>query len=523
MTKLILALSTLYLFYKVIKYALLSVGLELKPLMKDNFHSFLYNIFAVFFKILGRIFHTFSLFFQRFFDLEVNIAKLHEGFMPWREKILILNPFYSGLLMNGSRARLTTNHSFTHSIIVANTGRGKTSSFVIPNIFTLDNCSILATDLSGELFQKTSGKMKEKGFEIKTLNLFEIEKSSSFNPLATVKTDKDILEVVEILFLSAGMTQDPFWNSGAKTILRIIITCLVIQKEKESSKEFCNFANVRYLLNNFGKNGEGLINFISKYADPMTLNDFKGFISNNEKTTQGFIATALSVLAIFGTNSISKLTAQNEIDFEEIRRKKTIIYLIIPQHELNSYAFLLSLFYARFFKSCFENTKSNKNLPVYCLLDEAGHIKIPNLATVITTIRKYKVSISLIFQSLSQIESLYGINDTQTILGGGVNSKIFFAGCDDQTCDKLSKLLGNITVSERNQEGKFTTLIRPLLNSNQIRMLKDNQAIYLFSNKKPILLKIKPYFKHLLFKIYSTIKPFEEKSRILKEVNFIKL
>ena len=62
--------------------------------------------------------------------------------------------------MNGKASRISQANSFMHSIIVANTGRGKTSSFVIPNIFTLDNCSILVTDLSGDLFEKTSGKMK---------------------------------------------------------------------------------------------------------------------------------------------------------------------------------------------------------------------------------------------------------------------------------------------------------------------------------------------------------------------------
>ena len=180
--------------------------------------------------------------------------------------------------------------------------------------------------------------------------------------------------------------------------------------------------------------------FIEKYADLKTLHEWKGFISGSEKTTQGFVSTALNSLAIVGSDVISKITASNEIDFNEIRTQKTIVYLMIPQHELTTYSFLLNLFYTRFFKTCYTN-KQHNTLPVYCLLDEAGHTQIPHLATIITTIRKYKVSISLILQSLSQLKTAYGEAGSRTILEGGVASKIFYGGCDHETCETLSRIL----------------------------------------------------------------------------------
>ena len=499
----------LYIFYSAVKYALSRVGINFTSLFGGN-------------DFLHLVFKSFPTFFFSLFGFSFSNTK-HQGFMSGWQKFFLLNRFHKGLLMNGKTARISQNNSFTHSIIVANTGRGKTSSFVIPNIFTLDDCSILVTDLSGELFEKTSGKMKEKGFEVKAINLAEPFKSNTFNPLASVKTDRQILEVVEILLQAGSFSkEDAFWNNGTRTILKILISCLISQREKEKNDVYCNLANLRYLLNSFGKDGSELTNFLSKYADETTLKDFKGFISGSEKTTQGFIATALSCLSIVGTDTIARLTATNEIDFNEIRTKKTIVYLIIPQHELTTYSFLLNLFYARFFKTCFESKMSNV-LPVYCLLDEAGHTKIPHLATIIATIRKYKVSISLIFQSLSQMETQYGRNEAQTILGGGIASKIFFSGCDDETCNKLENILGKVTIEERNQQGHIYKTQKPLMSAQEIRMMNDNQALYLFSNKKPILMKIRPYFQSFLFNSYAKIKPCAMIDRDLPKLKYVNL
>lgn len=517
MAQLIGVLISLYIMYYAIKQALKVVGINIDTknhTYDKGFIDLITNTIKFIFKPLTFLFSL----------LSFSTHSKHQGFMQGLEKFFLLNRFHKGLLMNGKTARISEKNSFTHSIIVANTGRGKTSSFVIPNIFTLDDCSILVTDLSGELYQKTSGKMQEKGFKIKTINLAESFKSSTFNPLASVRTDKDILEVVEIL-LNAGnfSKEDPFWSNGAKTILRLIIACLVKQREKEQTDELCNLANVRYLLNNFGKNGSELTNFFEKYADFNTLHDFKGFISGSEKTTQGLVATALSCLSIVGTETIGRLTATNEIDFDEIRTRKTIVYLIIPQHELTTYSFLLNLFYARFFKTCFESKMTNETLPVYCLLDEAGHTKIPHLATIIATIRKYKVSISLIFQNLAQMETQYGKTEAQTILGGGIASKVFYAGCDDETCNKLENILGKITTEEKNSQGHIYKTQKPLMSAQEIRMMSDNQALYLFSNKKPILMTIKPYFKHWIFKFYVDIKSVLQQDRNLPNVKYVNL
>jgi len=155
-----------------------------------------------------------------------------QGFINPFTKLTILNPFNKGLLVNGRRARLSIHNSFTHSIVLATTGGGKSSKFIIPNIFKLDNCSILCTDLSGELYKKTSGYMAKKGYKVQVINPSNLKQSSCYNPLSTVKTDKEILSIASILRNSGDPNpKDPFWNQGAKNILEIIITALIGQRE----------------------------------------------------------------------------------------------------------------------------------------------------------------------------------------------------------------------------------------------------------------------------------------------------
>ena len=121
------------------------------------------------------------------------------------------------------------------------------------------------------------------------------------------------------------------------------------------------------------------------------------------------------------------------------------------------------------------------------------------------------------------METQYGRNEAQTILGGGITSKVFYAGCDDATCEKLENILGKITIEEKSPQGHIYKTQKPLMKAQEIRMMQDKQALYLFSNKKPILLSIKPYFKDLIFNMYSKIKPVLQANRPLPKVKYVDL
>ena len=280
---------------------------------------------------------------------------------------------------------------------------------------------------------------------------------------------------------------------------------------------------MKHLLNSFESKKKQLAEFIKKYSNDTNYSEWEGFIGGNKNTVKSFLSTASTALKMLGNKDIAKLTTSNDINFDELRNTKTIVYLQIPQQELETYSFLLNLFYSRFFNSCFQSNQENA-LPVYCLIDEAGHTAIPNLATIITTIRKYNVSISLVLQSLSQLETSYGKNQADTILNGGIDSQIYFTGLDLETCQRLEKILGTVTTEEIDKNGVKQEKTKPLMDSQTIMRMHQNRAIYLFKNHKPILLNLKPYFKDIFFNKYSKMTPYKLAiNENYKEVEYIKL
>ena len=239
--------------------------------------------------------------------LGVNSIKKKEGasFMKSKDMKKILNERNKGLLIDGSKLRLSREESFTHNMVVAPTGAGKSTRYVIPNLLTLDNCSFVVTDPSGELFQKTAGALQAKGYDIKVLAPADPEYSMRYNPLAGIRSYTDITELSQTLVRSSGGGEgdkDDFWYTGAADIISLLIRCLGV-----AGKEYLNLGNVLYLLQNFGSDGRGLAKFIEKYADEAALNQFKGFISGNERTVQSFISTAMNSLSLINNPELASI------------------------------------------------------------------------------------------------------------------------------------------------------------------------------------------------------------------------
>ena len=159
---------------------------------------------------------------------------------------------------------------------------------------------------------------------------------------------------------------------------------------------------------------------------------------------QGFVSTAKTSLKALFDPDLAELTARRStFNFADLRSKKTALFLIVPQNRISYYAFLMNLFYTNLFHYCLEDTHiTNKSLPVYFLLDEFGHLTIPDFPSIITTTRARRISISIILQSLSQLEARYGRYDAHTIVNGGVATRMFFSGLDVETTEMLQKVLG---------------------------------------------------------------------------------
>jgi type IV secretion system protein VirD4 len=196
---------------------------------------------------------------------------------------------------------------------------------------------------------------------------------------------------------------------------------------------------------------------------------------------------------------IATLTATNTFDFESLRREKTALFLVVPQNRINYYSGLMSLFYTDLTHFLLDDevfARHGKSaLPVYLLLDEFGHMVLPNFPAIITTTRQRRVSISIILQSVSQLEERYGRDGAQTILDGGIGSRLFFSGMDIDTAGMLSRTIGEIRTDFFDAFGRPHSNREPVMSPASIRAMPDDRVLYLFANKRPTLLSVTPYFR----------------------------
>ena len=433
-----------------------------------------------------------------------------DGMMSKQDEIKTFSRFKDGLLVDGKSKRLSSKESFNHLALFSRTGGGKTTSYVLPNIYKLasQNCSMVITDLSGEIYDKTSAYLHNQGFKIYVLDPKNLDESIRYNPLEYAKDSMSIDMVSEILISSSGLkgtkAEDKIWSDGAKNFISILIKVL----NATNDKRYMNLANVRYMLNNFGQVGEGLDEFVKRYADDKTFSEYTGFVNGNAKTIQSFIATASTALAPIGINdNLEKLTYTHSLDFKKFREEKSVVFIKIEQQYQEQYSFLLNLFYSQLFNEMMDKLPSAKDLHLYCLLDEFGNMNIPRFSSVITTIRKYNVSISIILQNINQLIKQYSQNEAKTILDGGIASKLIYSGADLDLSSDLEKMFGFKETLKRQADGSNYYDKEAVMNVSEIRTMKDNEALFVYANKKPLKMAVKPYYKDMMYNGFSKMKP----------------
>jgi type IV secretion system protein VirD4 len=451
----------------------------------------------------------------------------NDGMMSNGEAKKLFSGFNKGLVIDGKDKRLSPILSFNHMALFARAGGGKTSSYIIPNILKLaeGRNSMVITDLSGELYQATSGHLSKKGYKIYVIDPEHLDQTHGYNPLYYVKNALDVDAIAEILIKSANVGQisagDKIWYDGAKKLISMLIKMLL----NTHDHRYINLANLNHLINNFGSNGSPLDPFVAQYADDNTYNEWKGFVLGNPSTVQSYVSTASMALSSIGINDqLALLLTNHSVNFNTFRSEKSVLYLKVSENKQEQYSFLLNLIYKQFFNVMMEKLPSNRDLDVYCLLDEFGNMLIPNFSTTITTIRKYRVSISIVLQDINQLEAKYGQYDAKSIINGGISGKLFFSGAGLEITKMLSQMIGDQYVNQMDELGQMHHIKEPIMSNAEIRTMGDNEVLFLYGNKKPLKLQVTPYFENFIFKSYTRSKPYQlHKQHNYKTIEYIPL
>lgn len=427
-----------------------------------------------------------------------------------------LNSSNKGLLLDGQELRLSEPESFQNICVIARVGAGKTSRYIIPNVLDRAKklCSIVVNDPKGEVYSQTSRYLKEHGFNIIVLDPENLNRSNRFNPLKEVKNDIEYEQLAELLVKCGNPDdKDGFWNKGASRFVGLFLKCL--NNAEHDNPGFFTLHNLYYLFQNFGSDGKQLDRFMARYTvypndpDNMTLwHEWKGILTGNEEGVKSFVLNGITALRAFSNQNIAKLTASSDFNLSDLRRRKTAIFIITPPQNLEYYSFLISVFFRTVFNVCMRELPNKNTLPVYILYDEFGHSTIPGFVSIANTIRGYRVSLSIVLQSIAQLDARYGEKYARSIQGG-FNTYLTYSGSDPHTVRFFESIIGKERVTQIKDFENPMEHYREhnLINANEIRTLEDGKALIVSTNKDPILLKTKPYFSNSRF-VRATNKGF---------------
>lgn len=393
-------------------------------------------------------------------------------------------------------------------------GSGKSASYSIPNAYQCLG-SYVFTDPKGELYDRTAGYLKEKGYEIKVLNLVRPQYSDGYNPLMHISSelDVDVIANTVVKGQKSESGSDPYWDDMAEMLLKALIYYLIATRPEEEQ----NLASCAELVRAANKSGGS--NLLTELMNQLPYDHparmyYKSIEIAPEKTYGSILSSLQSKLGKFDSKDIAELTSTDTINFEEIGSKKTAVY-VISSDTHTAYDFLLTIFFSQMIQQLYDFAdKSGGRLKerTYFILDEFANIgKIPDFDKKISTSRSRGISFSVILQNIDQLEAVYE-KSYETIMGN-CDTHVFLGSNSFKTVEYFSKALGEKTIGRDSisinkdrqnwRTGKSVSdqvMARALMTPDELRRMDNDLCIIYEKGIKPVKANKFYYFKHPMAK-----------------------
>ena len=404
-----------------------------------------------------------------------------------------------------------------NTVVVGGSGAGKTRFYAKPNLCQA-NTSFVVLDPKGELLRDTGYLLKQKGYEVRVLDLLNMEKSHCYNPFVYLRDDNDVQRLVTNLFKSTtpkgSQSNDPFWDTAASMLLLSLVFYLKYEAPPDEQNfpmvmEMLRAADVREDMDEYTSPLDELFERLEmRDPDHIAVKYYKDYHSGSAKTLKSIQITLAARLEKFNLSSLAALTATDELDLPSLGEKKVALFALIPDND-TSFNFLVSILYTQLFQQLFyladHKYGGSLPVPVHFLMDEFANVSLPDdFDKILSVMRSRRVFVSIILQNLAQLKTLFE-KQWESIVGN-CDEFLYLGGNEQSTHKYVSELLGKATIDTNTygkssgRNGNYSTNYqisgRELMTPDEVRMLDNRCALLFIRGELPIMDEKYDILKH---------------------------
>lgn len=415
-------------------------------------------------------------------------------------------------------------------LVIGGSGSGKTRFYVKPNLMQMHS-SYCVTDPKGTIVLECGKMLEENGYEIKILNTINFKKSMKYNPFAYIRSEKDILKLVQTIIANTKgegeKAGEDFWVKAEK----LYYTALIGYIWYEAPREEKNFATLLDMIDasEVREDDETYMNPIDRLFEALekkepthfAVKQYKKYKLAAGKTAKSILISCGARLAPFDIRELRELMSEDELELDTLGDRKTALFVIISDTD-DTFNFVVSIMYSQLFNLLCDKADDvyGGRLPVHvrCLLDEFANIGlIPKFEKLIATIRSREISASIILQAQSQLKAIY--KDNADTIVGNCDSTLFLGGKEKTTLKELSETLGKETIdlyntseTRSNQKSfglNYQKTGKELMSQDEITVMDGGKCIFQLRGVRPFLSDKFDITKH---KNYKLLEDYDKKN-----------
>ena len=409
-------------------------------------------------------------------------------------------------------------------LVIGGSGSGKTRFFVKPNLMQMHS-SYVVTDPKGTVLVECGKLLQRGGYRIKVLNTINFKKSMKYNPFAYLRSEKDILKLVNTLIANTKgdgeKAGEDFWVKSE----RLFYCALIGYIWYEAPEEEKNFTTLLEMINaseareddpEFQSPVDLMFERLEeKDPEHFAVRQYKKFLLSAGKTRSSILISCGARLAPFDIKELRDLMETDEMELDTIGDRKTALFIIISDTD-DTFNFVVSILYTQLFNLLCDKADDvyGGRLPVHvrCLLDEFANIgQIPKFEKLIATIRSREISASIILQSQSQLKAIY--KDNADTIVGNCDTTLFLGGKEKTTLKEMSEILGKETIDSFNtseNRGRevshglnYQKLGKQLMTEDEIAVMDGGKCILQLRGVRPFFSDKYDITKHPNYKYLS--------------------